>query len=730
TLIPGCNYSLHAEGTSVDQVASIARELEIQPGETKDLGVLTLGDDRKFIRVEPSAAEQPDKTGNAEKKTSATGDNNIPLEDLGIGVRVVGPEGEPLNGVSIDVSFPEKVGLRAVTRVGDDGSFRIFGDRQFFERAAREFGRYQATITAAKDGLGSDVRLMMLADLPGSMLELQLQKLIDVHGRIVSAEGQPLPGVEIRIKDISRPATTMEEFIRSAQHDGSTSFEISDKRSFRPNEVFRTDADGRFSIPDVPAEHILSLEPRGSGVPFQLIFVASRSAPDSAAKRGTIGEKSFGNTVYYYAKFTHVAPPSRTIKGIVVDQKTGQPVDEINLHCFANGEQLKTGKDGRFEFTGCIKTDSYPFSVDTFTRPYFNRGMRIKDTPGLDPLEVRIELLQGTTLRGRVTGITGHVAGEVHYNVLYPSPYSDRMVDGSSRPGYSSAAVKADGTFDIQVLPGPGVVAFRAEHDIEGVNDFLSPWITVDDVKTTLKDGFGAVTKDYSVEGPIDFLQVATRAQGIGQVYLPQYHAATLISIGEDETDVAVELVVEKGTSLSGRVVDTDGQPVSKIQIAWLTEYSRDLQPIAGDQFTVRGISPKRPRSVMFFHEDLHQGAILLINGEEDASSPITVKLEPCGAVHGRFVDGKARPLADRLILVYPSSLYPYVYFGPTPWSTRTDKNGEYTIRNLVPGHEYSRYISLEKPNGFLTEKLSKETVKPGETVELGDKVIEILNVE
>ena len=55
TLLPGCDYLLYAQGAGVDALTTIVEPLSIKPGETKDLGTLTLGNDRKFIPEKKAA---------------------------------------------------------------------------------------------------------------------------------------------------------------------------------------------------------------------------------------------------------------------------------------------------------------------------------------------------------------------------------------------------------------------------------------------------------------------------------------------------------------------------------------------------------------------------------------------------------------------------------------------------------------------------------------------------
>jgi 5-hydroxyisourate hydrolase-like protein (transthyretin family) len=50
TIVPGSKYWLHAEGKGIRHSATIDDELVVEPGETKDLGELTLNESREFTR--------------------------------------------------------------------------------------------------------------------------------------------------------------------------------------------------------------------------------------------------------------------------------------------------------------------------------------------------------------------------------------------------------------------------------------------------------------------------------------------------------------------------------------------------------------------------------------------------------------------------------------------------------------------------------------------------------
>ena len=130
---------------------------------------------------------------------------------------------------------------------------------------------------------------------------------------------------------------------------------------------------------------------------------------------------------HYFARFAHRSAPVRTLRGVVRDHLTKRSVAGAEIS--RTGDPVTTKEDGRFEMTALPKQDVYQILVNTSSGRYLNMSMRLKDTPGISPLEFNIDLPRGITARGRVTEReTGNpIAGIVEYNPLFPNAYLDRF---------------------------------------------------------------------------------------------------------------------------------------------------------------------------------------------------------------------------------------------------------------------------------------------------------------
>ena len=129
------------------------------------------------------------------------------------------------------------------------------------------------------------------------------------------------------------------------------------------------------------------------------------------------------------------------------------------------------------------------------------------------------------------------------------------------------------------------------------------------------------------------------------------------------------------------------------------------------------------------------------------ASSPLTLRLEPCGAARARLVDPSGKPLARIpagwvILLVVTPGQYPVPRPPPKdnplepdqaflsdvdpinhPRTFATDPEGRVAFPALIPGATY-RVIDRLPLRNPETKLVRDFIVKPGETLDLGDIVI------
>src|SRR5262249_6139569 len=122
-----------------------------------------------------------------------------------------------------------------------------------------------------------------------------------------------------------------------------------------------------------------------------------------------------------------------------------------------------------------------------------------------------------------------------------------------------------------------------------------------------------------------------------------------------------------------------DGQPLTGVSVRGLTSMAGpEVLSIAS--FTVEGLSPPRPRELSFRHAEKGLGKIVAVRGDE--AEPLTVRLEPLGAVSGRLVDRAGKPVPGVRVSFIAGT-------NGARETARTDQDGRFRV-SLVAGQEYS----------------------------------------
>jgi RNA polymerase sigma factor (sigma-70 family) len=122
--------------------------------------------------------------------------------------------------------------------------------------------------------------------------------------------------------------------------------------------------------------------------------------------------------------------------------------------------QTKTDTEGRYRLTGMPKGDGNKITaVPGSDQPYLIFRKDAPDSPGFDPVTVDIELKRGVWIEGKITDkITGK---PLHQNVSYFAQPDNPNLDDyvADRIIYTRAATNEDGSYRLAGMPGPGLVA-------------------------------------------------------------------------------------------------------------------------------------------------------------------------------------------------------------------------------------------------------------------------------
>jgi hypothetical protein len=362
-----------------------------------------------------------------------------------------------------------------------------------------------------------------------------------------------------------------------------------------------------------------------------------------------------------------------------------------------------TDAAGRYRIDGVPKKKEY--TVTARGIPYFEVSKwSVADTRGFEPVVVDFELERGLAIRGRVVDKkTGKpVRASVEYHAFAENPHL-KSVSALDYP--RGTYTRADGSFAVTGLPGPGVLAILADED-----DYLK------------------------VEPPGDWkLQPSINTA-------PRL-AHALLRINPSEQDgrpAAFEIALEPAMTVKAAVVGPDGQPLKGYYVAGLTGsprvHSSSVLPQWSATCTLRGLDVRRPRTVVVFSPEKKLAAVQVVRGDEP--SPHQVRLRPLSSLTGRVLGADGRPRAGLRVSATLSRTekdadrLPVQLFIGGRWAAHlqpkatTDADGKFLLDGLLPGLKYTLAVSDGEAADADRVLLRRESVSPpesGRKEDLGD---------
>ncbi|HWB13652.1 MAG TPA: M56 family metallopeptidase [Pirellulales bacterium] len=685
-LSPGVKYRFGSMfGNAV--TGWLASDVILEAGESRDLGDVVVESDGSA----PRAA--------SEKSSIVT-----------LRGRVLDPRGKPLSGARLYLSYPTRTRLepRLLGTSGDEGRFEFQVDTSKLDRSFMADPWTRARLTAAAEGYGVEWAEAAKAAEAGDFA-LRLVKDVPIHGRILSLEGQPVPGAKIRLRQLRIPADNNLDGYIEAQRAGRTTtyrFERLAATVAGVPDTTTSDEQGRFALAGFGAERLVELFVEGSGIEYWYVFVMTRetgtvvTSPDAQVRSKP--DRAYG------ARFDYLAPPGRTIVGTVRERSTQKPIAGVTIQCIGQtAHSLKTDEKGHFELLGVGKADDYYLDAKAESLPYFSTRLRIKDTPGLEPITVEIELPRGIEATGPVTlAESGEPnLAQVEYYPLAFNPYTERIGSQLARP-CASATCDDDGRYTIPILPGPGILTYRLAYSLATYGRYMPAWLS--------KQELEAFYESAGLKAPTDrtegFVEVSAGVQSLSSIIISNYNHVELINPGEDEASLSRDVKFALGRTLKAKVVGPDGQPASGAKVQGIGNSVFQVDDLDGSEFTIAGLNPRMERRLIVQLPDKRLGAYRLVRGDEEG--PIEVRLQPCGSLVGRLVDADGEPVAKTMIGVgRPRRL-------PAEFTPTTDAEGRFRVDGLVPGVEYE--VGLQRRNSPLM-RLKEATLMPGEVRDLGD---------
>jgi RNA polymerase sigma factor (sigma-70 family) len=626
-------------------------------------------------------------------------------QKVAVSGKVVDADGKPVANAPVRLwSF--RTGDQApepVTRTDAAGAFRFDASPQDLTDGAR------VVVTPPNH----PAQWLPLAKFTGEQTLRLPPDDVPFTGRVASLENQPLRGVTVEVVRVGTVADGdltgwLEKNVAMRKerywlNEGGLVM-VPGGLVLSPGKT-TTDADGKFRLTGFGRDRVLTVKVYGPNVETKFFWVVSRTGgPDG----GYIKTPDFNHGVYN-PDVTVLLGPSRPLVGTVRDSKTGKPVPGVIVSEVNDiVPKAVTDANGRYRLEGVPKKKQYGLNVSGRKGvPYFDHThMWVADVAGLDPLETDLTITRGLELTGRVVDKAGRPArAEVFYSPSGDNPNGkDDPARVISSDGYRT---KPDGTFYLTVWPGKGVLDVRA--------DDAGRYATVD------------------VEKLLREMKIRSR---------PVSAVNALIPIDADAArpeSLTVTIRLEDGTAQKGTVVGPDGKPLAGVMAAGVRP--DPPRPLDAAEFSISGMGPTSRRMLLFLHEGKKLGAVQPVTGT--GTEPLTVKLRPLGSAAGQVQRpgkesraGLAVTALPRLAAAEKYENLPYEtlksqgVFGMVraPWwkltkrTAKTDADGQFRLDGLMPGLEYTLYVSdgdLGEPGTLVTSR-SKVTVEPGKTTDLG----------
>jgi RNA polymerase sigma factor (sigma-70 family) len=631
--------------------------------------------------------------------------------------RVLDPQGKPVPYAKVMVharvkQFGDAFGIEAFypAVIGDadadgSGQFRLGAPRT----ASSRNDELMALALAPGFGVGW-AALDPDADRPGADIRLNPEQVI--QGRLFDLQGRPAQGVTVSV------SRALRILVRDS--------EPSDPQRFRfegPNywwarvydwpawpKPATTDADGRFSIHGVGRGLQASLSIIDSRFALQTIEVETDNSPN--AKSATMALR-----------------PAQIITGRVNFADTGKPVPHAHLIVNARGggqsgtrpTYFETDADGRFRANPSPGDQFIVNAAPPAGQPYLGASKRFEWPKGAIEHSLDLSLPRGVLIRGKVTeeGSDRPIAGAA---VVFLAHLS---VNDSGREGGGTKTL-ADGSFEVVGPPRPGHLA---------VHSLSADYVFQEIGDREFQQGLPGGTRLYS-------------------------HAFIACEPKPGGTGPAVNVFLRRGVTVTGRIVAPDDQPVpdtwiiSRIALGpsgsawgvWRGNYHGNAH---NGRFELHGLNPAADVPVHFLEPKRKLGATVLLPRQAVTGEPLTVRLQPCGTAQARLVDTKGQPVAGYraqyliLMTVTPGSFRgsrdpadANRPFADADYLTRidsinyrneptSDAQGRIEFPALIPGATYR--ISNRSQAGQASRPPLQQnfTVKPGETIDLGDIVVE-----
>jgi RNA polymerase sigma factor (sigma-70 family) len=712
-------------GSPPAAVAALAREASVNTLVNRSLGLGLVALTLVWLGVavwaaRPTAAGPASDRGRPAKPKPPAADEGRALTG-----RVVGPDEKPVEGARIVLAAtdPEKSkSTREVARTDTDGRFRCVLPGQ---------KRDNQLLVARAAGFAADWVQVTNVD-PARPVVLRLAKAtLPVRGRVLTLEGKPVPGAAVRVLRVQAPdgKNGLKEMVDKWNASPYEAVDLLQKQLHHPAaaglpEKVTTDSTGRFEIRSVGDGRVLVVEIAADTIETVVARVAL-----AATRPSSRGGPPLSGPPFYAATFDHAAAPSRVIQGTVFDQKTKKPIADVVVsgHVRPGWWEVfvyaRTDAAGRYRLVGLRNAECELMFSTSKPSAYLSLAKVVRASVGLTPATLDMPMVRGTVVTGRVTDrATGKsVRGGVGYAPLSGNTHLDNLPGRDVHLlGNMSYHIDADGRFRLVVPPGPGIITMQNSWWASGVKPYPRVRLRAEDRG-----------KPCFRTRP-DIGDMFITAAG---VYYPlsTTHAYRLIDPPAGTEKLTVDMQLDPGKTVTGKVVGPDGKPFKSATVAGQVATFDEPATLKEDTFTVAALLADDNRLVAAVHTGQKLGGTVVV-GPND-KTPV-IHLSPWGTLTGRVVGSDGQPIAG--VHIGLAFGFPGVKFSsrPTPPPSATAKlyahllgdrkvttGADGRFRCDVPFAEVRFNLSfVHKGKRLAAEKAPREvTVAPGKTKDLGD---------
>ncbi|MDA7527433.1 M56 family metallopeptidase [bacterium] len=666
---------------------------------------------------------------------------------------VTGPDGKPFKGAEIYIvpmnaspDFLEPVRVRAVTDV--NGRFKFEAPDMTIVDLDGFRTRKRCTVIATADGYGPDWRGVaggwrswsIRNLIKGTNLSLQLvSDDVPLRGRLLDADGQPLAAARVRLEELLIPKqedldVQLKREVEVRQNPlgvvfvGSMGYERSlrgpNLEALRETEV-RTDVDGRFTMTGLGNERLIRLRVSAQPVIDSELMAVTREMPDLTFQsepndpdRDTSREIS--GTIRG-ADFTVKLQRGLTVKGMVIDRETRQPISGMQMGTrrdrkddLVNGriDSNVTDSNGQFTITGLdpkiltYKEEHRRLVAVSQPGQFYGTGSGTIEANG----QVLIECSRGIPFHLNIVDEEGiPVEAIVRTIVVSPNRQMDyaRYQSGGT---ISRAVINPDKSYTGFVLPGPGAILVKTPANAGYRPDHVDP-----------KNEFAPGRTEWTAQEKISTYGTHDTVMGQGVWYSQHDYSAILLTNakqGANRLELKATVVKDRPRQIT--IVDPENQPIIGVKTRGLSFHPWDTEPsLRTATFPINGLHPDRSQRIQFFHEERQLIGFLVARGNDD--SPITVRMQPWGAVTGRLIDDSGQPLGGTILTAGSSGTVtqPDDTIGDNV-GTKTDADGHFRINKLIPGLSYT-VLAYPRRGHLLGAAFENLVIEPGEIREFGD---------